>query len=94
MFVPHPRISLLIAFVVATRPYAFLDPILPELKDVTAWTASFPDLVRPEFPSGFDIVTEVVAGVFVFETVSNYAIGPRRARLPGLVQQLIRFLAL
>jgi hypothetical protein len=85
MFVPHTRISVLLAFVVSVRPYAFLDSMFSKLKCEATWTASFPDLVRPEFASCFDIVTEMVVGVFVFETVSNFAIGPHHARLPGLV---------
>jgi hypothetical protein len=83
--VPDPGIIVLFAFVVAVGPCAFLDPVLPELKYMPAWTASFSDLVNPEFPSCVDVVTEVVAGAFVFEAVSDEPLRPRRTRLSGLV---------
>ena len=89
VLVPDPRVVILFAFVVAVRPYAFLDSVLPELKYVTAWTTRFPDLVYPEFPGCVDVVLEVVTGAFVFETVSDHPIGPHCARLSGLAERSV-----
>jgi len=89
VLVPDPGVVTLFAFVVAIRPYAFLDSVLPELKYVTAWAAGFTDLVHPEFPGCVNVIFEVIAGAFVFVTVSDEPLGLHCTRLSGLAERSV-----
>ena len=51
---------------------------------MAAVDAGFSDFVRPEFPSCIDVVGEMNAGVYVFETVCYETAGPYSAGLAGL----------